>query len=71
VRQKVSVAFHTPFTQASDVLIVNTDSRALKASEAAEKWPHLGGNRGCPLAHEKDGFHAARQRRAESKPLRH
>ncbi|EOZ7525035.1 four-carbon acid sugar kinase family protein [Enterobacter quasiroggenkampii] len=40
--KKVSVAFHTPFTQASDVLIVNTDSRALKASEAAERVAALG-----------------------------
>jgi uncharacterized protein YgbK (DUF1537 family) len=50
----VSVAFDTPFTQATDVLVINTDSRALKASDAAEKLAVLGGYRGCPLAGEKD-----------------
>ncbi|MGQ4694567.1 D-threonate kinase [Enterobacter asburiae] len=40
--KKVSVAFHTPFTQATDALIVNTDSRALSAWEAAEKVAALG-----------------------------
>lgn len=40
--KKVSVAFHTPFTQAADALIVNTDSRALRASQAAEKVAALG-----------------------------
>lgn len=40
--KKVSVAFHTPFTQPTDALIVNTDSRALRASQAAEKVAALG-----------------------------
>lgn len=37
----VSVAFDTPFTASTDVLVINTDSRALKASDAAEKITRL------------------------------
>ncbi|STQ11884.1 type III effector Hrp-dependent outer protein [Enterobacter cloacae] len=40
--KKVSVAFHTPFTQPVDALVINTDSRALRAAEAAEKVAVLG-----------------------------
>lgn len=39
--KKVSVAFDTPFTASTDVLVINTDSRALKASDAAEKITRL------------------------------
>jgi len=35
--KKVSVAFQTPFTGDTDALVINSDSRALRASEAAEK----------------------------------
>lgn len=35
--KKVSVAFQTPFTDDTDALVINSDSRAMKASEAAEK----------------------------------
>lgn len=35
--KKVSVAFQTPFTGDTDALVINSDSRALGASEAAEK----------------------------------
>jgi uncharacterized protein YgbK (DUF1537 family) len=35
--KKVSVAFQTPFTGDTDTLVINSDSRALGASEAAEK----------------------------------
>ncbi|MBZ0057221.1 MULTISPECIES: D-threonate kinase [unclassified Leclercia] len=35
--KKVSVAFKTPFTDDTDALVINSDSRAMKASEAAEK----------------------------------
>jgi len=35
--KKVSVAFQTPFTGDTDALVINSDSRALAASEAAEK----------------------------------
>lgn len=35
--KKVSVAFQTPFTGHADALVINSDSRALTASEAAEK----------------------------------
>lgn len=35
--KKVSVAFQTPFTGDTDALVINSDSRALSASEAAEK----------------------------------
>lgn len=38
----VSVAFQTPFTQTVDALVINTDSRALRAAEAAEKVAVLG-----------------------------
>lgn len=38
--KKVSVAFRTPFTGETDVLVINSDSRALRASEAAEKLAH-------------------------------
>lgn len=40
--KKVSVAFQSPFTQTTDALVINTDSRALPASEAAEKIAALG-----------------------------
>lgn len=39
--KKVSVAFH-PFTQPVDALVINTDSRALRAADAAEKVAVLG-----------------------------
>ena len=53
--KKVSVAFHTPFTQPVDALVINTDSRALRAAEAAEKSGRTrGGSCGCALAHQKD-----------------
>lgn len=35
--KKVSVAFQMPFTDDTDALVINSDSRAMKASEAAEK----------------------------------
>lgn len=35
--KKVSVAFQTPFTSDTDALVINSDSRAMAASEAAEK----------------------------------
>ncbi|MCU6671503.1 four-carbon acid sugar kinase family protein [Enterobacteriaceae bacterium H4N4] len=35
--KKVSVAFRTPFTGDTDALVINSDSRAMVASEAAEK----------------------------------
>ncbi len=35
--KKVSVAFQTPFTGDTDALVINSDSRSLRASEAAEK----------------------------------
>lgn len=35
--KKVSVAFQTPFTGNTDALVINSDSRAMPASEAAEK----------------------------------
>lgn len=35
--KKVSVAFQTPFTGDTDALVINSDSRAMAASEAAEK----------------------------------
>jgi len=35
--KKVSVAFQTPFTDDTNALVINSDSRAMKASEAAEK----------------------------------
>ncbi|NYU09535.1 hypothetical protein A8O28_10540 [Enterobacteriaceae bacterium CCUG 67584] len=35
--KKVSVAFQTPFTDDTDALVINSDSRAMEASEAAEK----------------------------------
>ncbi|MEH0885189.1 four-carbon acid sugar kinase family protein [Enterobacter sp. UNJFSC 003] len=40
--KKVSVAFQTPFTELTDALVLNTDSRALPASEAADKIAALG-----------------------------
>lgn len=40
--KKVSVAFQSPFTQTTDALVINTDSRALTASEATEKIAVLG-----------------------------
>lgn len=40
--KKVCVAFHTPFSKSADALVINTDSRALRASEAAEKIAQLG-----------------------------
>jgi uncharacterized protein YgbK (DUF1537 family) len=39
--KKVCVAFHTPFMQSTDALVINTDARALLASEAAEKIRQL------------------------------
>jgi len=38
--KKVSVAFQTPFTGDTDALVINSDSRAMVASEAAEKLAH-------------------------------
>ncbi len=38
--KKVSVAFQTPFTGDTDALVINSESRALRASEAAEKLTH-------------------------------
>ena len=35
--KKVSVAFQTPFTGQCDALVINSDSRAMAAAEAAEK----------------------------------
>lgn len=35
--KKVGVAFHLPFTSDVDVLVLNSDSRALRAAESAEK----------------------------------
>ncbi|MHA0872413.1 D-threonate kinase [Enterobacter pasteurii] len=40
--KKVCVAFHTPFTAPAAALAINTESRALRASEAAEKIAQLG-----------------------------
>ena len=38
--KKVSVAFQTPFTGDTDALVINSESRSLRASEAAEKLTH-------------------------------
>ncbi|SFN55998.1 Uncharacterized conserved protein YgbK, DUF1537 family [Izhakiella capsodis] len=40
--KKVSVAFQLPFREATDALIINTDSRALLASDAAKNIAQLG-----------------------------